>query len=63
MLGIVSVGGTNMNLYFITNGMAKFNPAYIKPLPRMLQYQFFAAERFRQKQDARETALAAVTNP
>ena len=62
MLGIVSVGGTNMNVYFITNSMAKFNPSYIKTLPRDLQYQFFAAERFREKQQQAKSALASVSS-
>jgi hypothetical protein len=61
MLGIVSVGGTNLNVYFITNNMVRFNPSYIKALPRDLQYQFFAAERFREKQQERRTAMAAVS--
>ena len=60
MLGIMSLNGTNLNLYFITNGMAKFNPTYIKPLPRDVQYQFFAAERWREKEVERETALASA---
>lgn len=64
MLGIISVGGTNMNVYFIGNGLARFNPTYIKPLPRELQYKFFAAERFREKQQNRQTSLASITaNP
>lgn len=61
MLGIVSTGGTNLNLYFITNGMAKFNPGFVKGLPREMQYQFFAANRFHEKEQERKTAVASVT--
>ena len=60
LLGIVTVGETNVNLFFITNGLAKFNPAYVKTVPRELQYQFFAAERWREKKEDRETALASA---
>lgn len=60
MLGILSVGGTNVNLYFITNGMARFNSGYVKGLPREMQYQFFAAERFREKQEERRSTIASV---
>ena len=56
LLGVVNAGGTNLNLYFLTNGLAKFNRDYIKSAPRTVQYQFFAAERMREKQ--REMALA-----
>lgn len=59
-LGIVSLNGTNLNLYFITNGLGKFNPTYVKNLPREVQYQFFAAERVHERESDRKTELASV---
>lgn len=58
LLGIVNARGTNLNLFFITNSLSRFNPAYIKTLPRGYQYQFFAAERMRKKALQKQTALA-----
>ena len=61
ILGIVTVNGTNMNLYYLTNGLSKFRPDYVKGLPREMQYQFFAAKRLREKELERKTALALQT--
>jgi endonuclease YncB( thermonuclease family) len=58
VLGIVHVNGTNLNLYYVTNGLGKFRPAYIKALPRDMQYQFFAAKRLREKEQQQKTAFA-----
>jgi hypothetical protein len=58
ILGIVTVNGTNLNLYYLTNGLGKFNRQYIKTLPRDTQYQFFAAKRLHEKQTEKKTALA-----
>lgn len=60
LLGIVTLNQTNLNLYFITNGLATFNPAFVKTAPRHVQYQFFAAERWREKKDQREMAVASA---
>jgi hypothetical protein len=62
VLGIVTVNGTNLNLYYLTNGLSKFRPDYIKSLPRDMQYQFFAARRLREKELEKNTALALQTN-
>ena len=63
ILGIVTAGGTNINLYLITNNLAQFNPEWIKGIPRNHQYQFFAAERLREKQmDPQQAALAAISS-
>ena len=61
LLGIVSINQTNMNLMFITNGLGKFNPTYVKGVPREQQYQFFAAQRVHEKRELKSTELAAVT--
>ena len=61
VLGIVTLGQTNLNTFFITNGLADFNPAYVKNLPRDVQYQFFAAERVRSKSAEIRSALAMKT--
>src|SRR5687768_200333 len=58
VLGIVTVNGTNLNLHYLTNGLGKFRPEYIKPLPRDMQYQFFAAKRLREKEEHHKTAFA-----
>jgi hypothetical protein len=50
-----------VNLMFITNGLGKFNPTYVKGVPRELQYQFFAATRLHEKREMKETELASVT--
>lgn len=60
ILGIVTAGGTNLNLYMITNNLAQFNPTWIKGLPRDHQYHFFAAERLREKQRNVQSALASI---
>jgi hypothetical protein len=62
VLGIVTVNGTNLNMYYLTNGLSTFRPDYIKALPRDMQYQFFAAKRLREKELGRKTALAMQTN-
>jgi endonuclease YncB( thermonuclease family) len=58
LLGVATVNGTNLNLFFLTNGLSKFNPTYIKSAPRDVQYQFFAAERLRKKNKEKKTELA-----
>ena len=58
VLGLVTVNGTNLNIYYLTNGLSKFRPDYIKALPRDLQYQFFAAKRLHEKQLEQKSALA-----
>jgi endonuclease YncB( thermonuclease family) len=60
LLGVVSINQTNVNLMFITNGLGKFNPTYVKAAPRELQYQFFAAERLREKREMKSTELASA---
>ena len=62
ILGIVTAGGTNLNLYMITNNLAEFNPDWIKGMPRNHQYHFFAAERLREKQlhSQQQAALASI---
>ncbi len=62
MLGLVTVNGTNLNIYYLTNNLGRFRPDYIKGLPRETQYQFFAAKRLREKQLREKTALAMRTN-
>ena len=49
LLGIVYSGGTNLNIYFLTNGLSSFKPGYIKSMPRDVQYKFFSAARWRHK--------------
>ena len=58
-LGIVHVGKTNLNLHYITNGLATLNRDYIKRMPREHQYDFFSAARSFEQQ--REETLAAKT--
>lgn len=58
LLGIASVGGTNLNTLFITNGLSKFNREFVKSVPRDVQYRFFAAQRVREKEVQKQTALA-----
>jgi hypothetical protein len=58
ILGIVTANGTNLNLYYLTNGLSEFRPDYIKGLPREMQYQFFAARRLREKGLEKKNALA-----
>lgn len=58
ILGIVTVNGTNLNMLYLTNGLSKFRPDYIKPLPRDQQYQFFAARRLHEKQLEKKNAFA-----
>jgi hypothetical protein len=43
LLGIVHAGSTNLNVYYITNGLGQFNRDFIKSMPRNEQYKFFAA--------------------
>ena len=62
MLGIVHINGTNLNTHFLTNGLARFNPDYIKALPRDEQYRFFAANRVREKSLEQNTALASLAS-
>ncbi len=45
LLGVVRVGTTNLNTYFVANGLSRFNREYVKSTPRELQYKFFAAAR------------------
>jgi len=58
VLGIVQVGGTNVNTHFITAGLGHFNRDYVKSAPREDQYRFFAAARAREKKLAAENKLA-----
>lgn len=61
LLGVVSVGKTNLNIHYITNNLSRFNREYIKTMPRRVQYEFFAAARVhRRLKEARESALAAA---
>jgi hypothetical protein len=60
ILGIVTAGGTNLNLYMITNQLALFNPDWIKGMPRNHQYHFFAADRLREKQLNVQSSLASI---
>ena len=60
MLGIVSVNDTNLNVFLITNGLARFNGTYVKNVPRDVQYQFFAAQRLREKAEDRKNELASA---
>ena len=62
VLGIVTVNRTNLNMYYLTNGLSNFRPDYIKALPRDMQYHFFAAKRLREKELERKTSLAMQTN-
>jgi endonuclease YncB( thermonuclease family) len=62
ILGIVTANGTNLNTYFLTNGLSRFNRDYVKGVPRDLQYQFFAAHRVREKEVQKQNALA-LANP
>jgi hypothetical protein len=64
-LGIVRADGTNLNLFFLTNGLSSLKPDYIKTAPRDVQYQFFSAERWRAKhlhENNAEVALKTETN-
>ncbi len=47
LLGIVYANDTNLNLYYVSHGMSRFNREYVKTTPRNRQYQFFAADRAR----------------
>jgi endonuclease YncB( thermonuclease family) len=58
LLGIVTANHTNLTTLFITNSLSKFNRAYVKSVPRDIQYRFFAAQRLREKEAERKTALA-----
>jgi len=49
VLGIIEAGGTNLNTYYIANGLSHFNREYVKTVPRDLQYRFFSASRAREK--------------
>jgi endonuclease YncB( thermonuclease family) len=49
VLGIVQAGSTNLNTWFVAHGLGHFNREYVKNVPRDLQYQFFAAQRAREK--------------
>ena len=62
ILGIVTANGTNLNTFFLTNGLSRFNREYVKGVPRDLQYQFFAAQRVREKAVEQQNALA-LANP
>ncbi len=50
LLGIVHVGSTNLNTYYVSNGLGHFNREYVKSTPRDLQYKFFAASRAKSQQ-------------
>ena len=63
LLGIVTAKGTNINLYYLTNGLGNFRHEYVKGLPPDVQYQFFAAKRLRETQIKRESALAMRSTP
>src|SRR5262245_38251959 len=45
LLGIVHFGSTNLNTYYVTHHLSRFNREYVKSTPRDLQYKFFAALR------------------
>jgi hypothetical protein len=51
LLGIVEAGGTNLNTYYVANGLSHFNREYVKTVPRDLQYRFFSAARARDKKN------------
>ena len=60
VLGIAHVREKNLNLHFITNGLATLNRDYIKRMPREHQYDFFLAARHYQKnREAAQVAAAA----
>ena len=48
VLGIVHAGSTNLNTYFVSEGISQFNKDYVKSAPRDMQYKFFAAVRARE---------------
>jgi hypothetical protein len=50
LLGVVHVGNTNLNTYYVISGLGHFNPEYVKSTPRDLQYKFFAAARAKSQQ-------------
>jgi hypothetical protein len=50
LLGVVHVGSTNLNTYYVTSGLGHFNREYVKSTPRDLQYKFFAAARAKSQQ-------------
>jgi hypothetical protein len=58
LLGIVHAGSTNLNVYYITNGLGHFNREFIKSTPRDVQYQFFAATHAKTKLEPPPTAVA-----
>jgi hypothetical protein len=59
LLGVVYSGATNVNIHFLTNNLSHFNRAYVKSMPRDVQYRFFSADRARRKWDeAREDLVA-----
>jgi hypothetical protein len=45
VLGVVHLGSTNLNTYYVTSGLGHFNREFVKSTPRDLQYKFFAAAR------------------
>jgi hypothetical protein len=49
VLGIIEAGGTNLNIYYVANGLSHFNREYVKTVPRDLQYRFFSAAHAREK--------------
>lgn len=58
LLGIVTAKGTNLNTFYLTNGLSRFNREYVKSVPRDVQYRFFAAQRVREKEIQSQNALA-----
>lgn len=59
LLGVAYVGPTNLNIYFLTNDLSKFNRDYVKSTPRDTQYRFFSAARAHKKwKEARQAKLA-----
>ena len=59
VLGIAHVRDKNVNLHFITNGLATLNRDYLKRMPRKHQYDFFLAARdFEKHREAAQIAAA-----
>lgn len=60
VLGVLHANDININLHFITNGLATLNRDYIKRMPRDIQYNFFAAARAHEKRQEGEPRVAAA---
>lgn len=59
VLGIAHVRQKNLNLHFITNGLATLNREYLKRMPREHQYDFFLAGRnYERNREAAQVAAA-----